>query len=339
MSDARTDVGSPSRPDHRPQGEGARRLAAPFRILVLLEDRLSLRLHELRDALREDFPGMGWPDDPAVPDLPFDTRDAPVGVVGCGRAAGRASITAHGPPALAWSELLPRNRLTGIDRLARRLAAAPVHLEIAVPSRGPALADRLEAARRATAIAAVFADLPTAAGAVQLWSDRVLSPGQVLDLASAAASGEVPLLDWTLPLLFNHEAADADAGLASGTTVGLSALLGHELEIRQSPEPAGLVIAAIMAVAQEMVSDGLPLADGDSVHPFGPESTGHRARLVPEGRLGNDTARWCLVHPDSPFDDAALLGAAGPAPRPLGRLARALGAVTDGLGARMPGRA
>ncbi|TFL17815.1 hypothetical protein [Jannaschia formosa] len=307
---------------HRPRGEGARRLAAPFRILVMLEDRLNLRLHELRDALREDFPQIDWPDDPAVPDLPFDTHDAPVGVVSCGRAALPAQITAHRRADIAWSALLPRNRLTPVDRLARRLAAAGTHLEIAVTSRGPALPDRLEAARRATAIAAVFADLPIAAGAVQLWSDRVLSPQQTIDLAASAAAGEVPLLDWTLPLLFYHDATDEEAELSSGTTVGLSALLGYELELRQSPEPAGLVIAAIMDVAQQLVTEGIALRDGGEIAPFGAEA--HRTRLLPEGLLGNDTDRWCLVHPDSAFHDQELLGPTLSQAAPKGLLARAM---------------
>jgi hypothetical protein len=322
---------------HRPRGEGARRLAAPFRILVMLEDRLSLRLHELRDALREDFPQMDWPDDPAVPDLPFDTYDAPVGVVSCGRAASQAQITAHRRADIAWAELLPRNRLTPVDRLARRLAAAGTHLEIAVTSRGPALPDRLEAARRATAIASVFADLPITAGAVQLWSDRVLSPRQTIDLAASAATGEVPLLDWTLPLLFYHDASDEDAELSSGTTVGLSALLGYELELRQSPEPAGLVIAGIMDVAQQLVTEGIALRDGGDIAPFGAEA--HRTRLLPEGLLGNDTDRWCLVHPDSAFDDQEVLGATLPRTAPKGVFGRALDLVSEGPLARLQGRA
>ncbi|PWJ21148.1 hypothetical protein [Jannaschia seohaensis] len=323
---------------HRPRGEGARRLAAPFRILVLLEDRLTLRLHELRDALQEDFPQMDWPDDPAVPDLHFDTVDAPVGVVSCGRAAAPAAITAHRRSDIAWAELLPRNRLTPVDRLARRLAAAHTHLEIAVTSRGPTLADRLEAARRATAIAAVFADLPIAAGAIQLWSDRVLSPQQTIDLAASAAAGEVPLLDWTLPLLFDHDPTDEEAGLSSGTTVGLSALLGYELELRQSPEPPGLVIAAIMSVAQELVTGGVVFRDGGEIAPFGSDAAMHRTRLVPEGVLGNDTDRWSLVHPESAFDDQTILGRTLPESPERGFMGRAMDFLTEGRLSRLASR-
>jgi hypothetical protein len=222
--------------------------------------------------------------------------------------AGPATIRSVGRPSLAWTDLLARNRIDPEDAFARQLAAAGTVLEVSVPSRGAALSDRLAAARRATALAAILTDLPIGVGAVQLWSDRVLTPSQAREVADSAAAGDIPLLDWTLPLLFHHEPGDASRGLVSGTTVGLSALLGFELETRRSPEPAGMAIAALLAVAQEIVTRGRLPKEGARVHPFDETVPGHLLRAVPEGLLGNDTDRWCLVHPDSPFDHRRLLG-------------------------------
>ena len=317
-----------------PSGEGARRLAAPFRVLVLLNDRLTLRLGALYEALREDFPGMDWPGSGPMDASTFDTAVASSITIDCGAGAATGALRAMRPPMLDWADLMRRNRIPEGSAEATLLARATTCIEVSVPSRGPALADRLEAARRATAVAAVFADLPIGVGAIELWSDRVLSPAQARDVSESAAEDDVPLLDWTLPLLFHH--GDAEDGLVSGTTVGLSAFFGYELETRRNPEPAGLAIASLLTVAQDLVAGGTAVADGTEVRPFDAKGPAHLLRHVPQGRLGNDTDRWCLVHPDSPLDHAALLGRPqSAAPRGHGA-ARALARLRGGLGARWP---
>jgi hypothetical protein len=287
--------------------EGARRLAAPFRVLVLLTEALSFRPDEVQQALREDFPEMGWPAMGQASGRISRGSEAAC-LVDCGPPIGCARLRATPAPPFDWDDLLDRNRIAAGSVGARRLRAAVAAIEIAVPSAGPALPDRLEAARRATALAAVLSDLPVSAGAVQLWSDRVLLPAQAREAAEGAADGDVPLLDWTLPLLFDHGPGDREAGLVSGTTVGLSAILGYEIETRQTADPPPLAVAMLLSVAQDVVAGRVVPSDGLDLHPFDLSERPHRFRFVPEGLLGNDTGRWCLVPPDSPFPEAMLLG-------------------------------
>ncbi|MGB3408843.1 MAG: hypothetical protein WBA67_15265, partial [Jannaschia sp.] len=96
----------------------------------------------------------------------------------------------------------------------------------------------------------------------------------------------------------------------------------REIEVRQSPEPLVAAMTMLFGAAHQLLERGHTFADGDSMGHDGPEAVAYLIRHMPAGVLGNDTDRWILVHPDSPFRHRKLLGRPKRRKTPLGLLGR-----------------
>ncbi|WP_371154337.1 hypothetical protein [Jannaschia sp. 2305UL9-9] len=301
---------TPRRTPATARSTGQIRLSTPFRITVLLDEILQFDAGDILTAVAEDFPDLAWGRADATPDpAPGDASDA-VATVPCGGGIGPGVITAGEAISMDWHPLFHRNRIDPTGPDAIRMTQNRAHLEIAVNHGGTDLARRLDAARYATAIAAVFADLPITAGIAIGWCDRLMPGDDFLRAADAVRAGRIPLLHWLHLVPFRDPAAPK---LRSGVSVGLASFVGVEVEIRQSPQPQAEVLRAIYAAAAQLLDGNDMFADGAEM--TGPASHGaapvtYRLRHLPEGRLGNDTDRWLLIHPESPFPDRKLLGRA-----------------------------
>lgn len=295
---------------------GQMRLSEPFRITVLLDDDLQFNAPDIQAAVAEDFPTLDWAGADAWPDLPFDTAGVAAVPVTCGAGIGPGVIMGGGAPPMEWTPLFRRNRIDPDGEAAMRMTQSAAHLEISVNCAGTDLVSRINAARYATALAAVFADLPIASGIAIGWCDRTMAASDFLRAAEAVRAGRIPMLHWLNLVPFRDP---AEPNLKSGVSVGLAPFFGVEVEIRQSPETQAEALRAIYAAASHLFDGKACFVDGAEF--IGPASKGaapvtYRLRHLPEGKLGNDTDRWLLLHPESPFRDRKLLGRAKPARTP-----------------------
>ncbi|WP_298431243.1 hypothetical protein [uncultured Jannaschia sp.] len=315
-----------------PGTAGADRAEAPFSIYVLLSERLSYASHDVEAALAEDFPDLDW-ESGVLPDLPFDTATSPFSMLSCGAKLSVASITGGGPLPFAWDDLLPRNQLDPAVPEVQAIMASEAHLVINVTATGADIVDRVAAARHATAIAATFAALPIATGVVTGWSNRVIPAARLARTAQTIRDGGIPLLDWILPIWFTDP--DAPEGHVSGATIGLAAFTGHEVEVRQSPLPLVESLTPLLMASTQILERGHVYADGDTLGHDGPDAVAWRIRHMKAGKLGNDTDRWVLLHPDSPFPDRKLLGRPGGRRTPPGLIKRQSSGETGWLRRRL----
>ncbi|GIT92467.1 hypothetical protein JANAI62_29250 [Jannaschia pagri] len=287
----------------RPDAPSAAR--QPLKAIVLLEDRLHFRVHDIQTALAEDFPLADWSGADVIPDLPFDTGGVAAVPIACGKGIGPGVILGGGPPSLEWSRLFRRAGLAATDDAAERMATSTAHLEITVGTLDAALTKRLRAADVVTAIASVFADLPITTGISLTWCDRMFTPEAFRRPVAAVQAQQIPVLDWVRPAAYR----DADAAdYTTAVTVGLSAFTGFEIETRQTPLRAAEAMALLMHTADAALRGEELFSDGDVLDGVPSGSERHRVRLVPRGRLGNAETRWTLLHPDSPFNAVKALG-------------------------------
>ncbi|MEL6587124.1 MAG: hypothetical protein AAFY65_00885 [Pseudomonadota bacterium] len=289
---------------------GKRRAEQPFIIYVLLDDSLQFLGRELTAALAEDFPDEDWTGAEAMDAIPFDTNQVAVGGIGCGAGRGMAVLTGGVALPFNFDELFARNHVTDPDT-CHRITTSSHHICITVNSTGSDLSARLAAARRATACAAVFAELPTATGVVMEWANRIIPAPAFAATSAAIRKGACPLSSWVLPM---GGAEEGDAALHWVTSIGAAAFLGCEVETRMSPETLPDAATSVMAALSMMIDRGHAFRDGETVGDDAPDATRYRVRLVPEGLLDNDCDRWLVLHPDSPFKDRKVLG------RPKSRL-------------------
>lgn len=283
---------------------GRTRLSEPFRITILLDDHLTFHAHDVQAALAEDFPDMDWSGGDAQPDLSFDTAGVAAASLACGPNTRPAVVLGGGEPVMDWTPWFRRNRIAPSTEEAERMMASVAHLEISVGCAGTDLASRIDAARRATTIATVFAELPIVAGVAVGWCDRLMSAASFAAAADVVRVGRIPMLHWLHLVPFRDPAAPDHTCAVS---IGLAPFFGVEVEARQSPEPQAQTLAAVYTAASRMLEQGRHFADGATMQG---DETDYRIRHVPEGKLGNDTDRWTILHPDSPFRDRKLLGRA-----------------------------
>lgn len=289
---------------------GDRQLREPFRVHVLFDAPVKCPVSELFDGAAGRFPGLDW--DLNAAGRPEIDSEAVTFAVDAGAdepVRGMTKIAGvPGPCPASWREALATSQMS-FPNAAEVVARHTDHLSITVaaPRLDTSLAARFDAARRATCLGAVLAQLPQASAVYFPSSELLVRPAQWDVAAETAMRGEVPILEW---IGLNATTFQWDGLLPEPITVatlGMAAFTGHEIVMPKVRLPMFEAAEWVGVSVRMLMESDHVFRDGDTLGFEGGDKP-IRLRHVSEGQLGMRTPAWALFHDASLLDDVVHCG-------------------------------
>lgn len=294
-----------------------------FAIYLMFSEGVQFNSEEIAQAVLEDFPDLDITDlgGLSLP-TPCDTDDViPMAPIFMGATGADATfvnmmrLPGHG----IWdpNAVPPRQMVAcqGFD-LKAALGRNKSYLCVSASAKSKSLEDCFRAARLVSCVGAVFAQLPICVAAYWESGDHFLSPKGICEMADAAMRSEWPIVQWVglglAPL------GDDKQGRvwSNGGTVGLRHFTGYELQMVAAPFEVSKTAATLYTTAWLPLTSGNRFEEGHTVGvEGGAEGEKLRLRWLPTGATANNSEAppqpydtFVMIHPDSPFDEAAYFG-------------------------------
>ncbi|MEL7182986.1 MAG: hypothetical protein AAFY65_12950 [Pseudomonadota bacterium] len=279
---------------------------------VFFAEHLRFRTGDVAEALRKDFPAMGWPekeDYAALADIPNSTDEMVLGALSMGGDVPRCTLIATDGGAPQISEDVLALNLANPDLIAA-YGGSPGYLTLSISLEAADMVQRIDAARRLAAVVTVFAALPVATAVY--WSNGL----RFMAAADWVSFGEDALRDDKLPLLCmilpqsQQEAGPDGAPLTLAASVGLSLFCDYEIVMPMAPLDRPTALNLLMTVASMATELGHVFHDGDTIGgPDGPSETdGFRIRAQYADDDPERVIAMHFIHAKSPVDHEAQFG-------------------------------
>jgi hypothetical protein len=310
----------------KPTRYSDKRLTDNFTAYVLLSEPLQFRFPEIWEAVREDYPDLEWAFSVAV-DPPFDSGTVSMGTYFGGCSPGGASpngmvsfLSTPGPIGIDLSDAIMKSRFV-FPEAKQAIERHRSCFSIAVSSVDTSIAARFDAARRMSALLAIFCKLPICLGAYFPSADIILAPNRWIEAADTSAKGKLPAMQW-----INYIIAPASEGRfisAEGDgrftifTIGCAAFNGHEIVLPSVKMDRTEALGYVYSAVTMLLEYGHEFRDGNTM---GDEEQRLKIRIrhCAEGFEGSQTDQWVLFHPSSSVDDVKMFGEREGTPPPPG---------------------
>lgn len=302
--------------------DAANKLDEDFKACVLFSRPQQMHAPEIYEALEQRFPDLDWTCEPSGPPL-IDTTGVTMFTDACTDGGTRGHVLISGTPGPVERDWHTEIARAGglFENAAAEIARHTDHLTITVASGGEDhnLTDRLDAARRMTCIAAIFAAMP---GARAVWypaADLVVSPADWVRAADEAVAGRVPVFCW----VSTASKSVPDGTMAPPVTVqsvGMAAFNGMEVLMPKSRLPERDSGAWVMGTVGMILEDGHVFEDG---HTMGLENSEEKIviRRLRAGMHGAKLDMWVLLHPRATVTEEQMFGSSAAGSAAMAHLA------------------
>ncbi|MEJ6394775.1 hypothetical protein V8J82_16045 [Gymnodinialimonas sp. 2305UL16-5] len=298
--------------------------ASNFSLYLIFSEGLQFTTSQIQTALLEDFPDLDIDvtqnmDFPAACDTDQAIPMAPI-LMGA-RGADAIMVNMMRLPGYGiWDPkaVQPRQLLACADYdLKGALTRNRSYLCVSVDAKSNTLEDRFRAARLASCVGALFAELPICLGAYWEPADHFLSPQGVREMAQTAMEDGWPVRSWVGVSLASLQAADPRGRpWSTGSTLGLRYFTGYEMQLVAAPYDLDRSCSTLWGMAWLPLVSGNQFAEGHTIgDEGGAEEDKLRLRWLPKGatskRVKSDPLpfdTFIAIHPESPFDEAAYFG-------------------------------